>query len=663
MDIVKNPGSYGPKQALQASSLKRAAQAERERQLLLLAEQDDDEQDLAKGLDEQSPAKRARPNETVGGSSSSTGGQGDAASSGDGMVREVDHRIDADADKAELEKLNAKLKGKAANEKQRRQDKAGQGGRGNFRKEGEADDGRGPIGAGSMGNIIFGSEEERRDAINQLKQAGRHKYLAEREDRQLELTKRLLTAQKELMQYEKLTVEEQRKMAIQEEMYQKALEHKKRRERGVEYDGYQMPDNLDKETGTNRLDKLQQTLGLQQSRRGGDKEELGDQERFEQDKLRTAMGRFRKTMDEEEKRGYELVEFEMLETHGGNFKAKDGTASTVTAASGSSYAHSGQQGASSLAALTTAEGDNARFDRSRDERVALARAEQQRKRDKLMAGRMQLPVYQWKEQLMDAIKEHPVIVLQGETGSGKTTQVPQYLVEVGYGEFGKIGCTQPRRVAAMSVAARVAEELGVKLGHEVGYSIRFEDCTSDKTLVKYMTDGMLLRDFLNEPDLGSYSVLIIDEAHERTLNTDILFGLAKDIVRFREDFKLIISSATLDAEKFSNYFDGCPIFSVPGRRYPVSIHYTKGPEANYKQAAAHTVMQIHLTQPVGDILVFLTGVQDIEEIAELITKKMVALGSRAPELIINQIYANLPTELQAKIFEKTPEGARKVVLA
>ena len=131
--------------------------------------------------------------------------------------------------------------------------------------------------------------------------------------------------------------------------------------------------------------------------------------------------------------------------------------------------------------------------------------------------------------------------------------------EIGYSKLGRIGCTQPRRVAAMSVAARVASEMGVKLGHEVGYSIRFEDCTSDKTLIKYMTDGMLLREFLMEPDLKTYSVMMIDEAHERTLHTDILFGLVKDLSRARPDLKLIISSATLDAEKFSAYFDDAKI--------------------------------------------------------------------------------------------------------
>ena len=219
----------------------------------------------------------------------------------------------------------------------------------------------------------------------------------------------------------------------------------------------------------------------------------------------------------------------------------------------------------------------------------------------------------------------------------------------------KIGCTQPRRVAAMSVAARVSEEMGCKLGHECGYSIRFEDCTSDKTILKYLTDGMLLREFLGEPDLKGYSVVMIDEAHERTLHTDVLFGLVKDIARFRPDLKLIISSATLDAEKFSKFFDDAPIFKIPGRRYPVDIFYTKAPEADYLDACVVSVMQIHVTQSEGDILVFLTGQEEIETCCELITERSRKLGNTIGELIVLPIYANLPSDLQAKIFESTPE--------
>ncbi|CAH0058780.1 unnamed protein product [Clonostachys solani] len=278
--------------------------------------------------------------------------------------------------------------------------------------------------------------------------------------------------------------------------------------------------------------------------------------------------------------------------------------------------------------------------------------------------RKTLPIYKYRDEFLAALETHQILVIVGETGSGKTTQLPQYLHEAGYTKNGmKVGCTQPRRVAAMSVAARVADEVGVKVGNEVGYSIRFEDCTSEKTILKYMTDGMLLREFMTEPDLAGYSALMIDEAHERTVHTDILLALIKDLSRERPDLKLLISSATMNAEKFSTYFDDAPIFNIPGRRYPVDIYYTPAPEANYLAAAITTTFQIHTTQDKGDILIFLTGQDEIEaaelEIAETAKK----LGTRIKELIICPIYANLPSDLQAKIFEPTPENARKVVLA
>eukprot|EP00923_Selenidium_pygospionis_P045261 GHVN01078096.1.p1 GENE.GHVN01078096.1~~GHVN01078096.1.p1 ORF type:complete len:923 (+),score=166.05 GHVN01078096.1:32-2800(+) len=300
---------------------------------------------------------------------------------------------------------------------------------------------------------------------------------------------------------------------------------------------------------------------------------------------------------------------------------------------------------------------------SRAEREAKIVARRERKAESLSEERKMLPVFKYREDLLRAIRDYPVLIVVGETGSGKTTQIPQFLHEVGYGDVGIVGCTQPRRVAAMSVAARVATEMGVKLGHEVGYSIRFEDCTSDRTVVKYMTDGMLLREFLGEPDLKSYSAIMVDEAHERTLHTDVLFGLVKDLTRFRTDFKLIISSATLEAEKFSEYFDDAPIFKVPGRRHPVSIYYTKAPEANFIDAAIVTVLQIHLTQPLGDILVFLPGQAEIEDCQEELERRIGGKGSKIGELMILPVYANLPSDMQTRIFEPTPKGARKVVLA
>uniref|UniRef100_A0A8D8X4B0 RNA helicase n=2 Tax=Cacopsylla melanoneura TaxID=428564 RepID=A0A8D8X4B0_9HEMI len=290
--------------------------------------------------------------------------------------------------------------------------------------------------------------------------------------------------------------------------------------------------------------------------------------------------------------------------------------------------------------------------------------EKQKKKLNIEETKKSLPIYPFKQDLIDAIREHQVLIIEGETGSGKTTQIPQYLHEAGFcDEKMKIGCTQPRRVAAMSVSARVAEEMGVKLGCEVGYAIRFEDCTSERTVIKYMTDGTLHREFLSEPDLASYSVMIIDEAHERTLHTDILFGLVKDIVRFRSDLKLLISSATLDAQKFSEFFDDAPVFRIPGRRFPVDIYYTKAPEADYIDACVVSILQIHATQPLGDILVFLTGQEEIETCNEILQDRVRRLGSKIKELIILPVYSNLPTDMQTKIFLPTPPNARKVVLA
>lgn len=272
-----------------------------------------------------------------------------------------------------------------------------------------------------------------------------------------------------------------------------------------------------------------------------------------------------------------------------------------------------------------------------------------------------LPIYVFKKDLIRAIKDHQVLIIEGETGSGKTTQIPQYLYESGFADDGKIiGCTQPRRVAAMSVAARVAHEMAVKLGNEVGYAIRFEDCTSQRTRIKYMTDGTLHREFLSEPDLASYSVMIIDEAHERTLHTDILFGLVKDIARFRPDLKLLISSATLDATKFSEFFDDAAIFRIPGRRFPVDIYYTKAPESDYIEACVVSIIQIHVTQSSGDILVFLTGQEEIETCQEMLQERVRRLGSKLAELLILPVYANLPSDMQIKIFQPTPPGARRL---
>jgi ATP-dependent RNA helicase DHX8/PRP22 len=277
--------------------------------------------------------------------------------------------------------------------------------------------------------------------------------------------------------------------------------------------------------------------------------------------------------------------------------------------------------------------------------------------------RESLPIFRLKKELMAAIANNQVLVVIGETGSGKTTQMTQYLDELGVTKRGMIGCTQPRRVAAVSVAKRVAEEYGCALGEQIGYSIRFEDVTSSDTIIKYMTDGMLMREYLADNDLKRYSALMLDEAHERTVHTDVLFGLLKDLCRRRPDLKIIVTSATLDAEKFSTYFFQSPIFTIPGRTFPVEILYTKEPESDYLDAAMITVMQIHLSEPVGDILVFLTGQEEIDTCCETLYTRMQALGDLAPELIILPVYSALPSEMQSRIFEPAPAGSRKCVVA
>ncbi|EDS35805.1 ATP-dependent RNA helicase DHX8 [Culex quinquefasciatus] len=299
----------------------------------------------------------------------------------------------------------------------------------------------------------------------------------------------------------------------------------------------------------------------------------------------------------------------------------------------------------------------------------------------LVEQRQSLPIYKLRDDLIKAVTDNQILIVIGETGSGKTTQITQYLAECGFIARGKIGCTQPRRVAAMSVAKRVAEEYGCRLGQEVGYTIRFEDCTSQETVIKYMTDGMLLRECLVDFDLKSYSVIMLDEAHERTIHTDVLFGLLKQAVQKRPELKLIVTSATLDAVKFSQYFFEAPIFTIPGRTFPVEILYTKEPETDYLDASLITVgyycgnydaklssylfqvMQIHLREPPGDILLFLTGQEEIDTACEILYERMKSLGPDVPELIILPVYSALPSEMQTRIFDPAPPGSRKVVIA
>uniref|UniRef100_A0A915PI77 RNA helicase n=1 Tax=Setaria digitata TaxID=48799 RepID=A0A915PI77_9BILA len=289
--------------------------------------------------------------------------------------------------------------------------------------------------------------------------------------------------------------------------------------------------------------------------------------------------------------------------------------------------------------------------------------------------RTTLPVWEYKDKFLEVLDKNQCLTLVGETGSGKTTQIPQWCLEycksrTPPGHRRLVACTQPRRVAAMSVATRVAEEMDVQLGAEVGYSIRFEDCVSERTILKYCTDGMLLREAMNSPLLDSYGVIILDEAHERTLATDILMGLIKEIVRQRKDIKIVVMSATLDSGKFQNYFENCPLMSVPGRTYPVEIFYTPEPEKDYLEAAIRTVVQIHVCEEVeGDVLLFLTGQEEIEEACKRIKREIDNLGPEIGELKCIPLYSTLPPNLQQRIFEspppKRPNGAigRKCVVS
>ncbi|CAN6625011.1 pre-mRNA-splicing factor ATP-dependent RNA helicase Prp22p [Trichomonascus vanleenenianus] len=277
--------------------------------------------------------------------------------------------------------------------------------------------------------------------------------------------------------------------------------------------------------------------------------------------------------------------------------------------------------------------------------------------------RRSLPVYDRRDQFIQAVRDNQVLVVIGETGSGKTTQITQYLVEEGFSEDGMIGCTQPRRIAAQSVAQRVAEEVGCPVGEEVGYNVRFDDKTSSRTKIKYMTDGMLQREALLDPNMSQYSVIILDEAHERTIATDVLFALLKKAAKQRPDLRVIVTSATLDADKFSRYFFDCKVFEIPGRTHEVQILYTKEPEFDYVEAALTTVMQIHVSEPAGDILVFLTGREEIETGCEVLEERLKALGPDIPELIVLPLFSQMPQDLQTRIFEPAPKGSRKVILA
>lgn len=321
-----------------------------------------------------------------------------------------------------------------------------------------------------------------------------------------------------------------------------------------------------------------------------------------------------------------------------------------------------------------------------------------------------LPVHACREEIVEAVRNNRVVVIVGETGSGKTTQIPQYLHNAGLaGRRGVIAVTQPRRIAAMSVAGRVAAEMGCEVGGLVGFHVRFHNRTSGETRLKYMTDGMLVRECAGPFGLKGCGVVVLDEAHERSVDTDVLLGLVKRALEAREPagLRVVVMSATLSTAKFVDFFGGTDavrLLNVPGRQHPVSIFYTPSPEPDFLEAALVTAVQLHVTKPPGDVLIFLPGQEDIDGLQRLLEEKREVLAEyrrrrvlreagpnsgdaadgteppqkprpaaaealpveqleKADDLVVRPIFAALPFDQQQLVFEPAPPGCRKIVLA
>ncbi|KAJ2898727.1 uncharacterized protein MKZ38_003679 [Zalerion maritima] len=290
-----------------------------------------------------------------------------------------------------------------------------------------------------------------------------------------------------------------------------------------------------------------------------------------------------------------------------------------------------------------------------------------------------LPIAKHRESLLYLIETHPVTIVVGQTGSGKSTQIPQFLEKAGWCSDGKvIAVTQPRRVAATTVAIRVAEEYGCEVGKEVGYSIRFEDVSSSTTRIKFLTDGLLIREALVDPLMSRYSVIMVDEAHERSISTDILLGLLKKIMKKRPELKIIISSATIQAEEMLQFFSAQggeekaakdaenstgKIISLEGRTYPIDTMYAETPVDDYLEKAVQTVFDIHTQEDDGDILVFLTGREEIESAVEAVAERSESLPPDSKGIQPLPLFAGLSTDEQMYVFEEAPGNMRKVIFA
>uniref|UniRef100_UPI00398E8330 ATP-dependent RNA helicase DHX33 isoform X1 n=2 Tax=Pristiophorus japonicus TaxID=55135 RepID=UPI00398E8330 len=280
-----------------------------------------------------------------------------------------------------------------------------------------------------------------------------------------------------------------------------------------------------------------------------------------------------------------------------------------------------------------------------------------------------LPIYRVRGKLIGQLRQLDTAIIIGETGSGKTTQIPQYLYEASIGRQGVIAITQPRRVAAISLAARVSEEKNTELGTLIGYTVRFEDLTSAESKIKFLTDGMLLREAMGDPLLRRYSVVILDEAHERTLHTDVLFGIVKAAQRKRKEFskmplKVIVMSATMDVDLFSRYFNRAPVLYLEGRQHSIQIFYTKEPQNDYLHASLVSVFQIHQEAPPShNVLVFLTGQEEIEAMSRTCREIAKHLPQGSPQMSVFPLYASLPHLQQLRVFQLGQKDCRKVILS
>ena len=267
-----------------------------------------------------------------------------------------------------------------------------------------------------------------------------------------------------------------------------------------------------------------------------------------------------------------------------------------------------------------------------------------------------LPVVAHREEILAALRGNDVVIVCGDTGSGKTTQLPKMALEIGRAAHGRrIAITQPRRMAAVAMAERVADELGTSVGGLVGYQHRFQKKVSDDTRIKFMTDGVLLAETRHDPLLRAYDTIIVDEAHERSLNIDFLLGILKRVLRRRRDLKVVVSSATLDTEGFSRFFGNAPVVEVPGRLYPVDVVYRPAPDDDDTDLAGEVADAVAELPPHGDILVFLPGERDIRECAERIKGRFGEANDVIP------LYASLPSGEQRRAFQTSPR--RRIVLS